>query len=120
MGTFTQKIDRQPMDWTSRPPRIGPEAALTPNVAPQMPIATARSLASVKVLERIESEFGLSIEPPIACSMRKTISEPRLGARLHNSDPVEKITRPIWNMRRRPIRSPVEPERINRLAITRM
>jgi hypothetical protein len=73
---------------------IGPLAMLMPTTPLQKPIARARSLPSVKVLEMIDSATGLSIEPPTACSMRKAINQPRLGARLHSSDPSVKTIRP--------------------------
>jgi len=41
----------------------------------------------VNVLRMIDIATGLSIEPPIACTMRKTISSCTVGARLHSSEP---------------------------------
>ena len=119
-GTLTQKIPRQPTDAISAPPRTGPSARLTPNTLPQIPIARARSAGSVKVLLMIDNATGLSIDPPIACSTRNATSQPSPGARLHSSEPRMNSTRPVWNILRRPTRSPVEPDRIRKLARTRV
>ena len=61
---------------------------------------------------------GFSIEPPTAWIIRKAISQPRPGARLHSSEPTVNTARPAWNVLRRPIRSAVDPENIKRLAST--
>ena len=70
----------------------GPSAMLTPTTAPQTPIACARSLGSVNVLVMIDMATGLSIEPPMAWTMRNTTSVVRLGARLQRRDPPTKVT----------------------------
>jgi hypothetical protein len=56
---------------------------------------------------------GLSIEPPTACTIRKTISQPTLGASEHASDPSVKTASPTWKTRTRPSRSAVEPDSIS-------
>jgi hypothetical protein len=58
------------------------------------------------------------IEPPTACSMRNTTSQPRPGARLHSREPRVKVASPIWKIRRRPSRSAVDPARMRKLAMT--
>ena len=73
---------------------------------------------SVNMLVMIDIATGLSIEPPTACSIRNATSQPRLGARLHSSEPSVKTARPVWKIRRRPTRSAVEPDSISRLAST--
>src|SRR5581483_1809352 len=83
IGMFTQKIERQPIVSVSAPPRTGPAAALAPKVPPHTPYAKARCFASVKTLVINESEFGLSIDPPIPCRTRNAISAPRLQASEH-------------------------------------
>ena len=113
-----QKMDRHPTEPTSRPPMTGPSAMLNPMTAPQTPIACARSLGSVNVLVMIDMATGLSIEPPIAWTMRNTTSVVRLGARLQRRDPATKVTRPTMKVLRRPNRSAIDPESINRLART--
>ena len=59
-----------------------------------MPIARARSRGSVNMLVMIDIATGFSIEPPTACTIRNAISQPRLGARLHSSDPMAKTDQP--------------------------
>jgi hypothetical protein len=81
-------------------------------------MARARSRRSVKVLVMMDMATGLSIEPPTACTIRKTISQLRLGATLHSRDPRVNRASPSWKTRRRPIRSAVEPLRMSRLART--
>ena len=66
----------------------------------------------------IDMATGFSIDPPTACTMRKTTSVPRLGARLQSSEPAAKVHSPMTKVRRRPKRSAVEPEIISRLAST--
>ena len=118
IGMLIQKIARQLTSVTSRPPSTGPRARLTPNTAPQIPSARARALRSVNVLLTMDRATGLSIEPPSACRQRNTTSKMTFGARLHSSDPSVNRARPVWNTRRRPNRSPIEPETIRKLAIT--
>ena len=90
---------------------------LRPITPPHTPIAWARSRGSSNTLRMIDIATGLSIEAPIPCRTRKATSRPRLGAKAHSSDPSENTVRPIWNTRRRPTRSAVDPEIISRLAI---
>ena len=89
-----------------------------PITPPQMPMALARSLGSRKVLVMIDIATGLSIEPPSAWSIRNATSQPRPGARLHSRDPTVNAARPVWKVRRRPIRSAVDPDSIRKLAST--
>ncbi len=118
IGTLTKNTARQLTESTSAPPTTGPSAMLSPNTAPQTPIARARSRGSSNTLRTIDMATGLSIEPPIAWRTRAAISSPRLGASPQSSEPSEKTTSPIWKMRRRPSRSAVEPARMSRLART--
>lgn len=120
IGRLTQKIARQLTDCTSRPPTSGPSAMDMPTTAPQTPMARARSRASVKVLVMIDMATGLSIEPPIAWTMRKTTSRDRLGASEHSTEPMVNTTRPAMKTRLRPIRSAVDPASISSEARTRV
>ena len=106
------------MESTSRPPTTGPSDMDRPYAPPQTPIARARSALSVNVLVMMDIATGLSMDPPMACSMRNAISQPRPGARLHSAEPAVKVARPIWKTRRRPTRSAVAPDSISRLAST--
>ncbi len=117
-GMLTQKMLRQPTALTSTPPTTGPSAIDRPTTPPQIPMARARSVRSVNVFVMIDIATGLSIDPPMACTIRKATSAPRLGARLHSSDPIVNTARPVWKVLRRPTRSAVEPASISRLAIT--
>ena len=91
---------------------------LRPTTPPQTPIARARSFGSMNVLVMMDIATGFSIEPPTAWTIRNATSQPRPGATLHSSEPSEKIARPVWKVRRLPIRSAVEPASISRLAST--
>ncbi len=97
---------------------IGPAPRLSPTTPPHTPMARARSRGSVKTLAMIDMATGFNIEPPTACMARNATSQPRLGARLHSSEPIENTVSPIWNTRRRPNRSATEPDSISRLAST--
>ena len=119
-GRFTQKMPRQPTVSTSSPPTTGPRPMLMPTTADHTPIALARSPGSMKVFVMIDMATGLSIDPPIACSIRNATSQPRLGATLHSSEPRENATSPVWKVRRRPIRSAVDPDSMRKLARTRV
>ncbi len=118
IGTFSQKIDRQPTESTSSPPTSGPIAMLSPTTPPQTPMARARSRGSVNTFVMIDMATGLSIDPPTACTTRAPTSQPRDGARLHSTDPATNSASPVWKTRRRPIRSAVEPARISSEART--
>ena len=115
---LTQKIARQSIAETRLPPTIGPSAIAIPKTDPQAPIACARSRGSVKVLVMIESATGVSIEAPTACRARKATSRPTLGARLQSPEAAANMPRPRTKVRRRPKRSPTEPEKISMLAST--
>ena len=90
----------------------------TPKTAPHTPMARARSAGLVNVLTMIDMATGLSMDPPSAWTTRAATSSPVVGARLHRSDPRLKATRPDWNVRRRPKRSPVDPASMRKLATT--
>ena len=63
-GTLTMKIEPH-QKWSSRtPPTTGPSATPRPAVAAQMPIAIARSRASVKTLTSSESVAGMMNAAP--------------------------------------------------------
>jgi len=91
---------------------------LSPTTPAHTPIARARSRGSVKTLVTMDSATGFSIDPPMACSARNAISVPTLGATPHSSEPRLNSASPVWNVRRRPIRSAVEPDSMSRLAST--
>ena len=113
---FAQKMPRQPTVPTRTPPSTGPSAMDRPNTPSHTPMARARSAGRVKVFVMMPSAAGLSIEPPTPCRIRKPISQPRLGARLHSQEPRVNSERPTWKMVRRPIRSATAPENISSAA----
>jgi hypothetical protein len=113
-----KKIARHPTDPVSKPPSSGPSAIETPNIAPRMPIACARSRGSVNVFAMIAIATGLSIAPPIAWTALNATNRPTVGATEHASDAVEKSARPTTSVRRRPSRSASEPASSSRLATT--
>ena len=81
-------------------------------------MALARSARSVNTFVMIDMATGFSIDPPMAWTARKAISQPVLGARLHSSEPRPKSVSPTWKVRLRPTRSPVDPPSMSRLART--
>ena len=83
-----------------------------------MPRAWARSFGSWNVFLTIDSETGVSIDPPRPCSMRSAMSDPVLGASEHSSEPRLNPARPTRNSRLRPSRSAVEPVSISSDATT--
>ena len=98
----------------------GPDAAAAPNTPAHMPKAWARLTGSVMTLAMVDRALGCIMAPPAAWSIRNAIKVPRLGATEQASEPAAKTTRPAWNMRRRPIRSPVDPASSNSPAKTRV
>ena len=81
-------------------------------------MARARSAGSVNTFVMMARATGFIMLPPTACSARNAISQPSPGASEQASEPRANRDRPIWNTRRRPTRSPTEPDSISRLAIT--
>src|SRR4051812_47527622 len=57
-GTVTQKLARHPIAEPSVPPTTGPSAMETPNTAPQMPTACARSRGSENVFVTMDMATG--------------------------------------------------------------
>ncbi len=120
MGTLSQNTDRHPALRTSTPPRTGPAAMLMPTTPPHTPMARARSFGRGWACVRMAMATGVSMQPPSACAMRKTISQFSEGARLHRAEPAVNSTRPRWRTRRRPTRSAVAPARMSSEASTRV
>ena len=68
----------------------------------------------------IDRATGLSMLAPRPCVMRKAISQSSVGAREQASEPSVNSASPAWNTRRRPMRSPVDPASIMKLAMARV
>ena len=74
IGTLTMNTEPH-QKWSSRkPPTTGPMATPTPAVAAQMPMAIARSRASVKTLVRSESVAGMMNAAPAPMTARAVTS----------------------------------------------
>ena len=74
MGTFTMNTEPH-QKWSSRkPPTTGPRATPTPAVAAQIPIAIARSRASVKTLVSSDSVAGMMNAAPAPMTARAVTS----------------------------------------------
>ena len=67
------KVAGQEKDSSSAPPTIGPSAMAMPVLAPQSPIARARSWRSVNTLVMIESVVGKMIAAPMPITPRVAI-----------------------------------------------
>ena len=93
---------------------IGPDATPIPVIAPQMPMALARSPRSVNVLVMIDSVVGNTSAAPTPMTTRAPMShsvDPDSAAR---TLPPPKMTSPTMSERRRPNRSlKVPPTRTN-------
>ena len=118
IGTLIQKIARQSTASISVPPTIGPEAERDADDA-------APHADRLRPLPRLgegvgddRHRDGVEHRPADRLQARKAISQPSDGARLHSSEPSTNTASPIWNTRRRPSRSAVEPASISRLAST--
>ena len=74
IGAITKKMLRQSEISSSQPPTIGPSAIAAPDVAPQSPIARARSPRSVKAFTSIDSVEGNTIAAPIPITARAAIN----------------------------------------------
>ena len=105
-GTLTRKTARHPTVATSRPPRIGPEAAATPNTPAHTPIARARRAGSVMTLVMVDRALGCSMAPPTACTIRNAMRVPSPGATEQATEATANRPSPAANSRRRPNRSP--------------
>src|SRR6476619_8341695 len=72
-GAIAKKMLVQLNCSSSQPPTIGPSAIAIPAVAPQRPIALARSARSVYTFEISERAVGQIIAAPRAMKQRATI-----------------------------------------------
>ena len=120
-GRLTQKIARQPTVATRIPPMAGPDAAATPNTPAHTPNARARFRGSVMTLVMVDKALGCIMAAPTASSMRNATRVPEAGReRAGQRAQREDRPGPAWNMRRRPIRSPVDPASSSSDAKTRV
>ena len=74
IGTLISSTDPHQKCSRRNPPAIGPRATAAPVTADQMPIAWARSLASVNTFDRIASVVGKIRAAPMPIRARAAIS----------------------------------------------
>ncbi len=74
IGTFTRNTDPHEKCSRSQPPEMGPSATPTPVTAVQIPIAAARSRASVKTFTAIASVVGKISAAPTPMNARAAIN----------------------------------------------
>ncbi len=108
IGTLTKKIHSHPRVSVITPPTSGPMATAPPTVAPQTPIALARSLPSNSCAISA-SEVANIAAPPTPWRARKKLSTVGSFESPHNSEARVKTPNPIEKIRLRPSRSPSDP-----------
>jgi hypothetical protein len=111
-GTSAKKTLDHENCSSSQPPTIGPTAMPTPVVAPQSPIARARSLRSVKTFVRSDSVAGKINAAPMPMTARAAISSPG-----ELPSPPARLASP--NTQRPVSRTPLRPTRSPRLPAAR-
>ena len=104
----------------SHPPTIGPMAMPTPTVAPQSPIAFARSRRSVKTFEISDSVAGKMRAAPRPITARAVISSPDEVPKAPARLAAPNSPRPARSMPLRPSRSLRLPAASTRAAKTRL
>ncbi len=107
-GTLMKKIQRQPPAPTIAAPSEGPVAPPSPPVAPHKPMAMLRRPAGKK-REINDSELGVCMALPTACTMRAPMSTRTLGASPESSEPRANRPTPNRNTRPLPMRSASRP-----------
>ena len=108
-GMLTKNVQRQSRYSVRNPPSSRPTAPPPPAMAPKMPNAFARSLASVKVTASSESAAGASSAPKTPCAARELSSIASLAAAPPTAEAPAKPIRPMTKARLRPHRSPIRP-----------
>ena len=108
IGTLTKKIHSHPRPSVISPPISGPIATEPPTVAPQMPIAFARSRPSNSwaISARAVANIAAAPMPWTPRAKLSTVGSPESP---QAKEAIVKSPKPKLNTRRRPIRSPIEP-----------
>jgi hypothetical protein len=119
-GAIAKKMLFQEKISSSQPPTIGPSAIAAPAVAPQNPIARARSERSVKTFEISDSVAGKIIAAPSPMKQRATISSFAVLIKPPIRLAMPKTPRPAKSIPFRPTRSLRLPEASSRAAKTRL
>jgi hypothetical protein len=110
-GMLTKKIQGHPMVCVSTPPRRTPMEAPPETTNPQMPIARALSLGSLKVVMMMERAAGAMIAPPTPCNALAATSIHWEPASPQSSEASVKRASPKAKTLLRPKRSPALPPR---------
>ena len=106
---MAKKMLRQSENSSSQPPTIGPSAIAAPVIAPQRPIASARSRRSVNTLVSSERVAGNTIAAPTPITARAAISWPGLS-----SQPARQARQPEHHETRE--QHPLAPEPVGQAA----
>ncbi len=93
---------------SNHPANSGPRAMARPDVAAHAAMARARSAAG-NVATRRESVAGMMIAAPTPMTIRAAITDVVLSARLPNTAPPPKTSRPAKRAPRRLYLSPMTP-----------
>ena len=86
-GTFARNVACHENDSRSAPPTMGPSATAAPVLAPQRPIARARSRRSVKMLLMIDSVVGKMTAAPTPIRARVAVRAVALVVRAASALP---------------------------------
>ena len=119
-GVIAKKMLDHEKRSSSQPPTIGPSAIAMPAVAPQSPIARARSPRSTKMFEISDSVAGKTIAAPSPITQRAAISPPELVISPPAPLARPNTARPASSMPLRPKRSDSEPATSRNAANTRL
>ncbi len=108
IGTLTKKIHSHPRPSVISPPISGPTATAPPTVAPQIPIALARSRPSnsCAISARAVANIAAAPVPWTPRARLRTVGSP---ASPQANEAAVNRAKPKLNTRRRPIRSPTDP-----------
>ena len=101
IGRLMKNAHGHPIVSTTNDPRLGPTAAANPPTAPHRLTVTARLLCG-KAAITIDSDAGVSIAAPTACTTRVATSVATLAERPQPTDPATNRVTPIRNTRLRP------------------
>src|SRR5205823_12442412 len=105
MGTLTRKIHCQPPTDRTKPPMVGPRAALTEAATDIMASACA-GIRPPPAAARIKpSPDGYAVEVAKACTTRAATSQPKVGENGAAIETRRATVRPVRNTRRAPRRS---------------
>ena len=117
-GMLMRNTDPHQNRSNSAPPTMGPSAAPTTEMLPQIAIAMFRSRTSSNPSRISARVAGIMHAAPTARSARAPIRTSGVGENAATSDAAPKSVRPTRKRRRCPNRSPKVPDPSSRPAIT--